>query len=167
MRTLDLVLTFSVPDDGTRTAAALCNRVQQIAEAAQLPPLVSVRPLTPRLDVGAVAAIMDRLHSLTSATAEAVVGAREELLSLQGDGARIRMAGAAEREAILEVLHKRSGFETVEEMPDCAVYVRDNYISDGPGYFGPVAIVHWGGGPGFVNALVFRDGAWAVEEATP
>ena len=36
---------------------------------------------------------------------------------------------------------------------DASIAVFDNYITDGPGYFGKVVVVVWSGAPEFVNVL--------------
>lgn len=56
---------------------------------------------------------------------------------------------------------------TPEETANRDVFIRDHYITDCPGYVGPVAFIHWHGGPGNITILVKRDGAqdggWEVE----
>lgn len=80
-------------------------------------------------------------------------------------GPSIRMASALERSLILAAALPSSGMETVEELPDCEVYVRENFVSDGPGYSGAVGIVHWSGAPGFLTAFVKRGEEWQSEVA--
>lgn len=60
--------------------------------------------------------------------------------------------------------------EQPADLPEAQIYIVDDYISDGPGYTGPVALIHWGGAPGFVSVMVFRPAgagyAWQFENET-
>jgi hypothetical protein len=52
---------------------------------------------------------------------------------------------------------------TPDDLSEHAIYIRENYVSDGPGYAGPVAIVHWGGGPDVITTLTFRTAGAGME----
>lgn len=74
----------------------------------------------------------------------------------------IRIATEHEVAALQAVLPSAIGVDRIDDVPGFTAYVRDDYISDGPGYAGPVAIVHWGGGPGFLHAFIQCDGKWVA-----
>lgn len=56
-------------------------------------------------------------------------------------------------ENILEFLAAEQGADDVDAMPDCYIGVIDNYVSDGPGYVGPVYVLVWSGSPGCITTL--------------
>ena len=74
-------------------------------------------------------------------------------------------------QAYADHINDDGGFiEQPADLPEAQIYIVDNYISDGPGYTGPVALIHWGGAPGFVSVMVFRPAgagyAWQFENET-
>ena len=80
----------------------------------------------------------------------------------------VRLAFEFERRALLTTyaLHART---RVADLPECAVFIHDNYLSDGPGYTGPVAFLHWAGAPTFVTILTLHgtsrdDRHWRVAQ---
>lgn len=72
--------------------------------------------------------------------------------ALDADKQAIRVATVVERIWIDGRYCELTGLAR-DELPEHTVYVRDHYISDGPGYAGPVAIIMWGGAPGNIDVL--------------
>lgn len=69
----------------------------------------------------------------------------------------IREATSEERTEILDAWLDRFQDRSIghAELPDHDIFVRDSYTTDCPGYSGPVAFIHWHGGPEAVDVLTF------------
>lgn len=76
----------------------------------------------------------------------------------------IRFATDDERKLIDAALIHDEQIDSVDEMPDHEVYIREGYTTDGPGFQGSVAIVHWGGSPGFISIYCRYQNKWVREK---
>lgn len=78
--------------------------------------------------------------------------------------AKIRMA-TPEEEAALILAFAAKWHLGKEDCEGVAIYIREDYITGGPGYAGPVAIFHWDGSPEYVDVAIKRNnGEWQVLE---
>lgn len=76
----------------------------------------------------------------------------------------IRMASVVEESEVKEAIREFNQ-DADAGLPGCEIYIRENYITDCPGYHGPVAIVHWNGAPEYINVLLKRkEGWWLIDE---
>jgi formylglycine-generating enzyme required for sulfatase activity len=69
----------------------------------------------------------------------------------------IRLATPDETAEIRAALCNRDT-PTPADLCEHAIYIRENYTTDCPGYAGPVAIVHWGGAPNLLSTLTRKPG---------
>ncbi len=80
----------------------------------------------------------------------------------------IRYANQKERDEVNAAIHHKyfgssDGDKVIDHIKDYLVIVVENYMSDGPGYVGPVYIMIWGE-PGCVDVLTRYNGTLMVEE---
>jgi len=54
---------------------------------------------------------------------------------------------------LLLFLRDQNGCDSVLDLPTCWVGIAQNYITDGPGYHGPVYIVLWSGSPKAITTV--------------
>lgn len=89
---------------------------------------------------------------------------------------KIREATKAEYaeigQAYAEHVNAAGGFlESPADLPDSDIYIREDFVSDSPGFVGAVALMHWRGAPGAVSILAFAPAgagyAWRFESETP
>jgi hypothetical protein len=72
----------------------------------------------------------------------------------------VRLARADEEVAAINVICEAYGCEP-DELASFTAFVHENYITDGPGYAGPVLFLHWPAAAANVSVLCRgRDGAW-------
>lgn len=78
-------------------------------------------------------------------------------------GMRPALPGEVEALRTAYLLHAMGGTADPESI-DCDIFVGicDKYITDGPGYAGPVAVVIWPAAPSCVTVFAFRNGLWEV-----
>jgi hypothetical protein len=73
-----------------------------------------------------------------------------------------RVASTEERQEIAQFLGNYWGMNEPEEIEDISesanILVLDHYMSDGPGYMGPIFFVVFGGGPEFHLVLIRHEG---------
>jgi hypothetical protein len=71
----------------------------------------------------------------------------------------IRLATQCEFDSILRDYMDKFGLDE-EEIAQVAIYIREDFVSDGPGYCGPVAILHFAGGPASIDTMTQFGGRW-------
>lgn len=85
----------------------------------------------------------------------------------------MRLPNDKEKQELLEhvIKNKYVGEPTKEEIQDekdCIdgvwVCVFEDYITDGPGYAGPIMVVVWGGSPSFVEAFIWQSEEFGGEK---
>lgn len=67
----------------------------------------------------------------------------------------IRIATEEEVAKILATFRAHYKLGEDDDSTPYAIYIAPNYITDCPGYSGPVAFMHWGGAPHFVTVLTW------------
>lgn len=75
----------------------------------------------------------------------------------------MRLATMIEEKAFLSVMSQHNGVSVLELSElNFQVWVLDRYISDGPGYIGPIGIIIWGGGPECMTTFIKENARWQL-----